>query len=548
MSLLSMSLSGGVLAALIALLRGALGKRLPRRTFLVLWGVALARLLLPLELPSPTSVYNVAPALKLRPAPALTAPAGMAFPAAGRGIDPLLLVWVLGLISCAGFFLVTWMRCRLEFREALPVEEDFPREWAAAQGLRRPVALRRSDRISAPLTYGLLRPVVLLPKGMEEAGEERMEYVLAHEFVHIRRWDGLWKLLLTAALCIHWFNPLVWLMYLLANRDLELSCDQAVVRRFGGAARQNYALALLTMEEARSSLRPLCNHFSKNAIEERIRSIMDWKDTTLLAGAAALVLVVGVVAAFATSAWTAPQTAAPAAVKNTALRGGRWTDVTYTNVVQTAENDWKEDPETGYYYTQAQYDRLAALKTEGYESQSIAQFNRSMWAAVNGEDQTSNELYEALWRVQDQLPAEDPLAPFVHYTLSASLREYSTRLDEVMSGRPKDPDFQGSATRTDYADVYGDQVQVGQTQLEYSFTYRILDQDGLTVADRDRFLTQITAGMQTFLDQWTGKRDDKELEKAALAELDRLGQAAGTSAISYQKGEMDWVWTDYYAF
>ena len=76
--------------------------------------------------------------------------------------------------------------------------------------------------------------------------------MLEHEFVHIQRFDVLSKLLLIAAVCVHWFNPLVWVMYVLANRDLELSCDETVLRRFGGDVRAAYARVLIRMEAARS--------------------------------------------------------------------------------------------------------------------------------------------------------------------------------------------------------------------------------------------------------------------------------------------------------
>ena len=78
-----------------------------------------------------------------------------------------------------------------------------------------------------------------------------MAYVLEHELVHIRRLDALWKPLLALTACVHWFNPLAWAMYVLANRDMELRCDEAVIRRFGADSRSAYALALLSMEENR---------------------------------------------------------------------------------------------------------------------------------------------------------------------------------------------------------------------------------------------------------------------------------------------------------
>lgn len=107
-----------------------------------------------------------------------------------------------------------------------------------------------AGRISSPLTFGVLRPVILVPKKTDWTDETALWYVLEHEFVHIQRFDVLSKLLLIAAVCVHRFNPLVWVMYVLANRDLELSCDETVLRRFGGDIRAAYARVLIRMEAA----------------------------------------------------------------------------------------------------------------------------------------------------------------------------------------------------------------------------------------------------------------------------------------------------------
>ena len=120
--------------------------------------------------------------------------------------------------------------------------------------------------------------------------------------MHIRRFDSIKKLVLITVLCVHWSNPLVWAMYILANRDIELSCDEAVVRLFGENTKAAYARALISMEETRSGLTPLCNNFSKNAIEERITAIMKIKKRTIFSFVLAGVIVAGTATAFATSA------------------------------------------------------------------------------------------------------------------------------------------------------------------------------------------------------------------------------------------------------
>lgn len=148
----------------------------------------------------------------------------------------------------------------------------------------------------------MIHPVILLPKTTDWNNEDTLHYVLAHELVHIKRFDIIAKVVLVVALCIHWFNPLVWVMYVLANRDIELSCDETVIRQFGEHTRAAYAKVLISMEETRSGFTPLCNNFSRNAIEERITAIMKTRKTTVVSLALAALIVAGTTSVFATSA------------------------------------------------------------------------------------------------------------------------------------------------------------------------------------------------------------------------------------------------------
>lgn len=322
MSLLDMSLAGGVFILAVVVIRAVAIDHLPKGTFLCLWAVALGRLLVPYALPSALSVYSLlerltpaaepvqtslvqGPILPIAPmpyVPAATPPAVGTKAVASAPIDWPVVAWLAVALACAAVFAVSYYRCRREFRSALPVDNAAAKAWLEAHPLRRRVRLRVSDRITTPLTYGVVRPVILLPKGTDWTDGEGLSYVLCHELCHIRRFDAVTKLLLAAALCLHWFNPAVWVMYVLANRDLELSCDEAVVRQLGPDRRRAYAAALIRMEERRSALAPLYNHFSKNAMEERIVAIMKIRKTSLAALLLAVTLIVGVTVAFATTA------------------------------------------------------------------------------------------------------------------------------------------------------------------------------------------------------------------------------------------------------
>lgn len=226
-------------------------------------------------------------------------------PAISLPVEPSALIWGVGAAALGLYFVVGYWRATREFDMSLPVEHPFCGEWLRRQKekmpLRRQIRIRQFDRIGTPLTYGVRRPTILLPNQTLEEQPKTLTYILTHEYVHIRRFDCVSKLLLSAALCLHWFNPLVWVMYVLANRDLELSCDEMVLRLLGIENRSAYAMALLEMEEKRSGFGALYSAFGKNAIEERIGAIMKMKKRSLLSAVMAVVLVFTLTACLATS-------------------------------------------------------------------------------------------------------------------------------------------------------------------------------------------------------------------------------------------------------
>lgn len=298
--LTQMALVGSLLIAGILALRPLLLQRLPKATFLVLWELAALRMLVPLAIPVPagalplpvlgvdTAATQVTPVQG--PPPSWTEPVNTA----GPGLLPLL--WGLGTAALALWLVWRYTASLRLFRTSLPFEDPAAQAWLQAHPIRRPLSLRVSDQIRSPLTYGTLRPVILLPKGMDPAA---LEPVLTHELIHVRRFDPLAKLVFAAALCLHWWNPLVWALYVLADRDMELSCDEAVLRLLGGEARRDYALTLLSLEELRRTSAPLCSCFSRHILYERIESIMKFKKTSATALLGAALLTVGAVSAFA---------------------------------------------------------------------------------------------------------------------------------------------------------------------------------------------------------------------------------------------------------
>lgn len=321
MSLIQMSFSGTVMILAIVIIRAVMINRLPKKVFLIMWEMVLLRLCLPFSIPSPYSLYSLVtdytPSEILEETPVLqvipNVPVRNVQPvhipveagqSVGATISIWMIVWGIGIAVCLAFFSFTYVRCYLEFRTSLPVKNEFVTNWKREHPLYRKMEIRQSDRIFAPLTYGILRPVILMPQKTDWDNKEALQYVLLHEYIHIRRFDALSKLLTTAVLCVHWFNPFVWVMYVLFNRDIELSCDESVVRGFGEKSKSGYAKTLIRMETVKSGMTPLCNNFSKNAIEERITAIMKMKKTSFVSVLIGVVLVASIATASATSATT----------------------------------------------------------------------------------------------------------------------------------------------------------------------------------------------------------------------------------------------------
>ena len=277
-TLLSVSMIGGTMIMVIAGLRALLQNRLHRTVFLLLWLLVALRLVIPVMMPSRVSVYNLLPQsspdyveyhMDVQEEQASKDPSGLADTdgfAVEQGTLPdrdviLKWGWLTGGVMCFLYFLWVHIRARLRYRFALPEE---------GPAFLGNIRLKRSDQISSPLVYGFFRPVILLPYDFPEKDSPEYEQVLQHELTHVRSGDLWFKLGLLLVTCIHWFNPLVWLMLYLSSQDLEFRCDERVIRKLG--KKKAYAIALLKAETQHTE------HFSEAAFafsmtERRLRAI-----------------------------------------------------------------------------------------------------------------------------------------------------------------------------------------------------------------------------------------------------------------------------------
>ena len=304
MSVFSMSMQAGVLIVIIIIARALLLNRIPKTGFLILWGVAIVRMLIPFSIASKFSVYNIWSLIidnniASSATPQIYDPVDGFDSEMGSNIrecekvtgifgqeilflkESLIIIWLCGMTLLLVVFALWIIKSYRELRYSIPIETNsFITAWKSDTNLRRPLLLLQSDRIVTPVAVGIIKPRIIIPEAICN-NEQILKYILVHEYFHIRRFDMLWKLLAIVAVCVHWFNPLSWVMLILLNRDLEITCDEMVLHHFGEAERATYAHTLIDMVEWKKSFSPISSYFSKNSTEERIVAIMKYKKTTL---------------------------------------------------------------------------------------------------------------------------------------------------------------------------------------------------------------------------------------------------------------------------
>ena len=192
-------------------------------------------------------------------------------------------LWPVGIAALVIYSVIAWLRLRRKLVGAVPLEGN----------------IRLADRISSPFVMGVFRPKIYLPSSLSET--ER-EYIILHERNHIRRLDHVVKILAFAALCIHWFNPLVWLAFCLSGKDMEMSCDEAVVKKLGEGIRADYSASLLKLSTGRTVIAATPLAFGEGDTKGRIKNLAKWKKPAVWITVVAVLLCVAVIVLCATNA------------------------------------------------------------------------------------------------------------------------------------------------------------------------------------------------------------------------------------------------------
>ena len=189
-------------------------------------------------------------------------------------------VWLAGAAGLAGYSIFALLRLRRRLVGSLRLRDN----------------IYLADHISTPFVLGLVRPRIYLPSTLTE-GE--MGYIIRHERYHIRHGDHVVKVLAFAALCLHWFNPLVWAAFVLAGRDMEMRCDEAVVKQLGESVKADYSASLLALATGRLTIAGTPLAFGEGDPKGRIRNLLGWKRPRVWLSLAAGAACVAVIAACA---------------------------------------------------------------------------------------------------------------------------------------------------------------------------------------------------------------------------------------------------------
>ncbi len=289
--LFNMSLTASVAIVLVILLRLLL-KKAPKVISYAMWGVVLFRLLCPMSIGSNFSVYNLfdAPAQEsgtitsvieyvpsnivhteypsvALPVPGISDVINEALPQGQEQLvaDPLeapmsitTYIWMIGVLVMVIYSIVSYIRLRRKLSVVVPLRDN----------------IFIADDIKSPFVVGLFRPKIYLPCNL---GDKEQEYIILHEQHHIKRLDHVMKALAFLALAIHWFNPLVWVAFILASKDMEMSCDEAVIRKIGGDVRADYSASLLTLATGRRIIAGTPLAFGEGDTKGRINNLSKWK-------------------------------------------------------------------------------------------------------------------------------------------------------------------------------------------------------------------------------------------------------------------------------
>ena len=304
LKIINMSISASWLVLAVLILRFVL-KKAPKWINVLLWGIVAIRLICPFSFESPLSLIPSAETIPLNIGMDSTPTINSGISAINNAVNPIIgqsntpmagasvnllqitigiyeYIWIFGMIALALYTAISYWRLHRKVDTAVRYKDN----------------IFQSENVSSPFVFGIIKPRIYLPFKMN--GQD-LEHVVAHEHAHIRRKDHWWKPFGFLLLTIHWFNPLMWMAYVLLCRDIELACDEKVIKELGNEQRGDYTQALVACSVNRRMIVACPLAFGEVSVKERVKSVMNYKKPAFWVIIISVIVCVGVAVCFLTN-------------------------------------------------------------------------------------------------------------------------------------------------------------------------------------------------------------------------------------------------------
>ena len=304
LKIINMSISASWLVLAVLILRFVL-KKAPKWINVLLWGIVAIRLICPFSFESTLSLIPSAETIPLNIGMDTTPTINSGISAINNAVNPIIsqsntpmagasvnllqitigiyeYIWIFGMIALALYTAISYWRLRRKVDTAVRYKDN----------------IFQSENVSFPFVLGIIKPRIYLPFKMNG---QYLEYVVAHEQAHICRKDHWWKPLGFLLLMIHWFNPFMWLAYVLLCRDIELACDEKVIKELGNEQRGDYTQALVACSVNRRMIAACPLAFGEVSVKERVKSVMNYKKPAFWVIIISVIVCVGVAVCFLTN-------------------------------------------------------------------------------------------------------------------------------------------------------------------------------------------------------------------------------------------------------
>lgn len=291
MNILALNVSAAVMIAVTLLVRRIFKNRIPHGVFCLMWVVIAIRLFIPTDIASKYSFWN----LFIRLESKVSNYTGMMFEPDYVSVSDIIqnapmpsspaykILWAAVALALGLYFLCQYISLVKLSKTASDIDDRMIIQLLENMSPKRGIKIKTLSSLDSPAAIGILRPTVFFPEGYDFDNAELTECILLHEAGHIKYFHTLIKIISTIMVCLYWYNPFVWVMYIYLDRDMEISADRYVIKNIGAENRSFYANTLINTAEDISKRKAFCFHFKSSQLKERVEAVIKYKKMSAVA-------------------------------------------------------------------------------------------------------------------------------------------------------------------------------------------------------------------------------------------------------------------------